>query len=128
MLASVFNASRQRPVEGKKQFPEWEETCAVACAVHNMALLATTLKVAGYWSSWCVPPSLALCHAPSLSLTRALTGRYAHYRASDEMVTEIGLDPNMGDRCLGVFVLGQPKPDLVSRAARLPLEEIATWQ
>lgn len=32
--------------------PEWEEMCAVACAVQNMYLMATSLGVAGYWSSW----------------------------------------------------------------------------
>jgi hypothetical protein len=32
--------------------PEWEEMCAVACAVQNLVLQATALGVAGYWSSW----------------------------------------------------------------------------
>ena len=95
---------RQRPEAGKKQHPEWEETCAVACAVQNMHLLATSLKVGAYWSSW-----------------------YAHYRASDECVRDLGLDPAAGDRCLGVFVLGEQEPNLSNRAARLPLEEIAKW-
>jgi nitroreductase len=45
----AIGVRRQRPVEGKKQFPPWEETCAVACAVQNMHLLATTLRVGAYW-------------------------------------------------------------------------------
>ena len=100
----AIGVRRQRPVEGKKQFPEWEETCAVACAVQNMHLCATTRKVGAYWSSW-----------------------YKHYAESAEMVREMGLDPAMGDRCLGVFVVGEMKPELKVRATRLPVDEIATW-
>ena len=96
---------RQRKEPGKKQFPEWEETCAVACAVQNMHLLATSLGVGGYWSSW-----------------------YAHYRDAPEMVTACGLEPGVGDRCLGVFVLGMPTPGLSNRAARLPLEQVVEWR
>jgi len=101
----AISVRRQRPEAGKKQHPEWEETCAVACAVQNMHLLATSLQVGAYWSSW-----------------------YAHYRASDECVRDLGLDPAAGDRCLGVFVLGEQEPNLSNRASRLPLEQIATWQ
>lgn len=102
-----IGVKRQRPVEGKKQFEEWEETCAVACAVQNMHLMATSLKVGAYWSSW-----------------------YKHYCASDEIVKECfdGLDAAQGDRCLGVFVIGERKPELAIRATRLPTEEIATWK
>merc|ERR1740123_2583874 len=42
---------RQRP-GGKKMVPEHEEICSVACAVHNMHLLATAMGLASYWSSW----------------------------------------------------------------------------
>ena len=102
-----IGVKRQRPVDGKKQFEPWEETCAVACAVQNMHLLATSLNVGAYWSSW-----------------------YAHYRDSDEMTRECfaGLDPAMGDRCLGVFVIGERKPALSLRANRLPTEEIVSWK
>jgi nitroreductase len=95
---------RQRPIEGKKQFPPWEETCAVACAVQNMHLLATSLRVGAYWSSW-----------------------YAHYRDSEACVRELGLEPELGDRCLGVFVIGAARPDLTIRAVRQPLADVSMW-
>ena len=96
---------RQRPESGKKQHPEWEETCAVACAVQNMHLLATSLQVGAYWSSW-----------------------YAHYRAASECTRDLGFDSAAGDRCLGVFVIGEMDANLSNRAARLPLEEFTTFQ
>ena len=46
----------------------------------------------------------------------------------DALVRELGLDPEMGDRCLGVFVLGERKPGLTIRAMRKPMEEIAVWK
>ena len=96
---------RQRPVAGKKQYPPWEEDMAVACSVQNMHLKATTLKVGAYWSSW-----------------------YPEYRASRELVSFLGLDPEQGDRCLGIFILGDVAAEKMvsSRATRLPTEEIAT--
>ena len=99
-------ARRQRPESGKKQHPEWEEDAAVACTVQNMHLLATALGVGAYWSSW-----------------------YAHYRGSAEMARDLGLEPESGDRCLGVFVLGDVAPETMSsnRAVRLPLSEVARW-
>ena len=42
---------RQRP-GAKKRIPHWEEVCAVACAVHNLHLVATAARVGAYWSSW----------------------------------------------------------------------------
>lgn len=39
----------QRDVE--KRVPEWEEISAVACAVQNVALHASSLGLAGYWST-----------------------------------------------------------------------------
>lgn len=33
------------------KLPEWEEIAALGCAVQNMALTATALKVGSYWSS-----------------------------------------------------------------------------
>ena len=73
----------------------------VACSVQNIHLLATSLKVGAYWSSW-----------------------YAHYRASDEMAYELGLEPDLGDRVLGVFVLGEKKSELSLRATRLPMSDV----
>ena len=102
----LIGVKRQPKVEGKKQHPTWEEDCAVACAVQNMHLLATSLGVGAYWSSW-----------------------YAHYREANECVTDqFGLEPHLGDRCLGAFVIGERKPGLKIKAARKPLEEIMQWR
>ena len=98
---------RQRNVEGKKQFPEWEENAAVACAVQNMHLMATSLGVGAYWSSW-----------------------YAHYANSTQCPCDLGLDPDLGDRCLGVFVIGEAQPAVLAanRATRLPIDQIVRWE
>jgi len=97
---------RQRPGEGKKQHPEWEEDAAVSCAVQNMHLMATTLKVGAYWSSW-----------------------YAQYRGSAEISADLGLEPASGDRCLGVFVIGEPQPSVfaANRAVRQSVDEVTRW-
>jgi len=98
---------RQRPSD-KKQIPEWEEMAATACAVHNMHLLATSLQLGAYWSSW-----------------------YELYRKSDECVSFLGLSPAEGDLCMGVFVVGAcDKVEQIQRmrAARLPAAEIADWR
>ena len=101
----VLGVKRQEKVEGKKQHPTWEEDCAVACGVQNMHLLATSMQIGAYWSSW-----------------------YAHYRASDEIVKDVlKLDPSVGDRCLGVFVVGAVNPELSVRATRKGLAEVSRW-
>jgi len=97
--------SRQTPEEGKKQIPEWEEQAAVACAVHNMHLMATATRVAAYWSSW-----------------------FAHYTASAECVEFLGLNHTKGDRCMGVFVIGQCEKMDRYRATRKGLEEVSDWR
>jgi nitroreductase len=35
----------------QERLPEWEEMCAVACAVQNMWLTCTSLELGAYWSS-----------------------------------------------------------------------------
>jgi len=97
---------RQRATEGKKQFPQWEEDAAVACAVQNMHLMATALNVGAYWSSW-----------------------YAHYREDDACARDLGMNPEQGDRCLGIFVIGDVLKDTLrsQRATRLPVSDFATW-
>lgn len=101
----AIGVRRQRKEEGKKQHPMWEEDCAVACAVQNMHLLATALGVGAYWSSW-----------------------YAHYREDEQCAKDLGLEPSAGDRCLGVFVIGEMEAGLSNRAARKPVTEIARWE
>ena len=101
----AIGVKRQRKEAGKKQHPTWEEDCAVACAVQNMHLLATSMSVGAYWSSW-----------------------YAHYREDPQCARDLGLDPGEGDRCLGVFVVGEMEDGLSNRAARKPVSEIARWE
>eukprot|EP00873_Tetraselmis_striata_P036264 jgi/Tetstr1/456528/TSEL_043250.t1 len=48
MIAIVM---QRYPASGKAQ-PEWEEMCAVASAVQNMQLMANSMNLACYWSSW----------------------------------------------------------------------------
>ena len=100
---------RQRPSE-KKRIPEWEETAAVACAVQNMHLLATSLQLGAYWSSW-----------------------YELFRTSPECVRFLGLEPEQGDVCMGVLCVGAMEPDTLAAIqrlgapGRLPPESYAVW-
>jgi len=110
MLCSHFIAicmRRQRPGEHKRTFPEHEELASVACAVHNMHTLATSLHVGAYWSSW-----------------------FEHFTCSPEGVAFLGLDHAAGDRWLGCFVVGAAHRDKIEcyRAARKPVDQIATWR
>ena len=46
----------KRQAKPNKRLPEWEEICAVACAVQNMHLMATSMNhIGAFWSShtWC---------------------------------------------------------------------------
>ena len=72
-----------------KLMPEWEEIAAVSMAVQNMHLMASTLGVAGYWTSGGTDPE-------------------SGYLASDEAKAflQIGGEGDLGDRCLGFFVCG----------------------
>ena len=72
-MIAICMARQSRP---EKLMPLWEEIAAVACAVQNMHLMATSLGVGAYWSSW---HDLA--------------------RDSNEMLEFLGLDHTKGDRC-----------------------------
>jgi nitroreductase len=87
--------------------PEWEEMCAVGCAVQNMALQASALGIHGYWTSWQVPA-----------------------RESAEMQQLLGLDPFRGDKCLGFFVVGTADAERVVayRPKRQPLADKVVWK
>jgi nitroreductase len=65
-----------RQAKPGKLMPLWEELAAVACAVQNMHLMAASLGVAGFWSSW---HDLA--------------------RDSPAMLEFLGLEHAKGDRC-----------------------------
>ncbi|ETW01057.1 hypothetical protein H310_06686 [Aphanomyces invadans] len=69
--------------QDSKKIPEIEEVEAVACAVQNMHLRATSLGVGAYWSS-----------GPGV------------YTSEMKEFLELGPD----DKCLGLFYVGYPKP------------------
>mmetsp|Transcript_96220 Transcript_96220/g.310667 ORF Transcript_96220/g.310667 Transcript_96220/m.310667 type:complete len:272 (-) Transcript_96220:64-879(-) len=93
-----------RQAQPDKRLPEWEEIAAVACAVQNLHLVATSLGLAGYWSSWNVVG-----------------------RDSEAMAKLLGISKEAGDRCLGFFVLGSS--DIVGkvRSGRGPVAEKTRW-
>merc|ERR1712166_1175217 len=97
--------SRQRPREDQKAIPEWEEQAAVACAVQNMHLMSTSLNLAAYWSSY-----------------------FEHYRTSASCVQFMGLEPDKGDQCMGVFVIGRSNKIDKYRATRTQLEDVVSWR
>lgn len=87
---------------GGTKIPELEEIEATACAVQNLALSASAAGLAGYWST------------PPLVYT-------------SEFRTWLGMGDE--DRCLGLFYLGWPRPDLKeAHAVRHPIEEKITWR
>ncbi len=82
-----------------ERVPEWEEMCAVACAVQNMWLTATANGLGAYWSS-------------------------PGYMKRDEMREFLGL--NSGEQCLGFFYVGHyDGPDVP--AQRKPIEDKVVW-
>jgi nitroreductase len=96
---------RQRPGEGKRRYPEHEEISAVACAVQNMHILATSMRIASYWSSW-----------------------FDLFTESPEGVALHGLDAALGDRWIGVFCIGQSDKMDSYRATRRPVTAVAEWR
>eukprot|EP00441_Pelagodinium_beii_P040513 CAMPEP_0197643688 /NCGR_PEP_ID=MMETSP1338-20131121/16912_1 /TAXON_ID=43686 ORGANISM="Pelagodinium beii, Strain RCC1491" /NCGR_SAMPLE_ID=MMETSP1338 /ASSEMBLY_ACC=CAM_ASM_000754 /LENGTH=865 /DNA_ID=CAMNT_0043216967 /DNA_START=38 /DNA_END=2633 /DNA_ORIENTATION=- len=89
---------RQQPEVGKRQFPEHEEVAAVACAVQNMHLAATSMRVGAYWSSW-----------------------FEHFTGSAEGVKFHNLCHAEGDRWMGIFCIGQSdkKANIAHRGGQL---------
>lgn len=85
-----------------EKIPEIEEIEAVACAVHNMHLTASALRLAAFWSS---PPIIY----------------------SGAMKEFLGLDPK--DACLGIFYLGWPREDFAwPEGARRPIADKILWE
>lgn len=68
-----------------------------------MWLMATSLGVAGYWTSW-----------------------QAAARESEEMKAWLGLGPD--DRCLGFFVAGMCDNPDAYRGSRKPIQDKVTWK
>lgn len=79
-----------------KRVPEFEETCAVACAVQNIWLHASSMGLGGYWSTG---------GAMNLPEVRNL----------------LGLAPD--DLHLGWFYVGRFSGELPPRPPRIPVED-----
>lgn len=105
MVAFLICIGMKRQANPDKLMPEWEELCAVACAVQNMHLMATSLNVQGYWSSGGAYTTPAVCD-------------------------ELGWDSKAGDRCLGIFHVGMAPKETVAkyRSRRQPVKEKVTWR
>jgi len=84
-----------------KRVPEWEEMCAVACAVQNIALHASSLGLGGYWS----------------------TGSFTNH---DKMRSYLGLKEQ--DVHLGWYYLGVSKNDREVKRSRLEVEDFAEFR
>ncbi|KAK9829250.1 hypothetical protein WJX72_004755 [[Myrmecia] bisecta] len=93
----------KRQANPDKVMPEWEEMSACACAVQNMALMATAHGLAGYWTSWT-----------------------AEARESPEMKQFLLLQPD--DRCLGFFMLGKSDRIADYRTKRGPVAGKTQWR
>ena len=81
----------------KESVPEWEEIAAVSMSVQNMWLMATDLKIGSYWSS----PKLI--------------------NVIDEFIPL-----NQGERCLGIFYMGQHDENINHRIPG-PIEDKVLW-
>lgn len=86
---------------GGNKIPELEEIEAAACAVQNLHLSASAAGLAGYWST---PP---LVYTP----------QFAEW---------LSIRPE--DRCLGLFYIGWPKPELKwPESVRHAVSEKVRW-
>ncbi len=79
--------------------PEWEEVAAVACAVQNMWLACTSLKIGAYWSS----PSTI-----------------------DSPVFKEFVKLHSGERCLGLFYMGY-YDEAPQQGKRTPIASKVEW-
>jgi hypothetical protein len=69
-------------------------------------LLLLLPQVAGYWSSW-----------------------YPVARDDPEMLQFLGLSPETGDKCLGLYVTGKASPEWNCRpGSRKPWQEKVDWR
>ena len=82
------------------RLPDWEEIAAVSCAVQNIWLSCTAMKIGGYWD------------------TGVATIKYVE--------NSIKLDD--GERCLGVFFMGYLKDNLIEiNRKRKSLSKKLSW-
>ncbi|MDH7445286.1 nitroreductase family protein [Aquimarina sp. 2201CG14-23] len=84
--------------DSKESVPEWEEIAATAMAVQNMWLTCSANNVGCYWSS-------------------------------PKLIDYMGefLELNEGERCLGLFYLGNYDKDESLTSKRIPIENKVTW-
>lgn len=101
---TLISLSMLREAQPGKRLPEWEEVGAVSCAVQNMHLMATSLGLAGYWSSWNIAG-----------------------RDSRAMAALLGLSAEDGDRCLGFFALGSSDKVGKIKCGRGAVAEKTRW-
>jgi nitroreductase len=97
--ASVIIAVSMKRDETEK-IREIEEIEAVACAVHNLALTATSYGLGYYWST-------------------------SNLIYTSEMNEFLGLDEK--DKCLGLIYLGYPSIEW-PKSHRKPIEYLTTWR
>ena len=93
----VIGIGMQR--DPNERVPEWEEIAAVSCAIQNLWLSLGAAGLCGYWST----PKLMIKHAN-------------RFFALAE-----------GERCLGFFYIGIPKPDLNLKGNKGPVTEKIKW-
>ncbi|AUC14941.1 hypothetical protein BTO06_07235 [Tenacibaculum sp. SZ-18] len=93
LLALVFQPSK------RAQLPEWEEIAAISCAIQNMWLSCTAIKLGCYWD------------------TAEATMEYGKCIRLEE-----------GERFLGIFFMGHLKADIESgNRRRKPLSKKLSW-
>jgi len=99
MAGAVIAVSLRRDPSGK--ISEMEEIEAVACAIQNMYLTCTAWGLGAFWST----PGVI-------------------YKPETNIFLELGEQ----DKCLALFYVGYPKPDLEwPKSHRRPIEYYTTW-
>ncbi len=91
-------------VKPEKRLPEWEELCAVAMAVQNFHLMASSLGLGVFWSShtWCKDA-----------------------RDSVEIKERFGL--HQEDRILGALTVGRYERTRVFKSTRVPISSKVSY-
>jgi len=100
----IVGIGMKRKTLVKRTNPLWEEISAVATSIQNASLMATSLKVACYWSSW-----------------------YEPFLSSPECVDFFGLDSKAGDLCMGVLCIGHSAKFGQAKAKREGFNARVTW-
>jgi len=101
----IVGIGMKRKTLVKRTNPLWEEISAVATSIQNASLMATSLKIACYWSSW-----------------------YEPFVSSPECVDFLGLDSKAGDLCMGVLCIGHSAKFGKAKAKREGFNARVTWR